>query len=85
MSYVDITVRVDTREHSFAHNEEEARAMVENMLNRDPRFRQHGMSVVLNGRKPTEFEKDVRAWNETADEDFHNLFTKNNREQSDGW
>lgn len=89
MTYVDVVVRVNTEDKSFAHDPVAARAMVQNMLRHDPRFARHRMEVVLMSRDVEDWasrrtgftNEDVTAWNatkgageETAGENLHNLF-----------
>lgn len=45
MTFVDVVVKVDTAAHSFVSNPSEARAIVENILRRDPRFSTCRMTV----------------------------------------
>jgi len=73
MSYVDVTVRVNTADHSFVSSPSEARAVVENILRRDPRFRTNGMTVLLRN-DGTSTNTDFVHEDEHAGENLHNVF-----------
>lgn len=89
MSYVDITVRVDTNEHGFVRTPNQAKVLVETILARDPRYSTCSMEVALSdGSGETEIRRramglssaqELAAYRETAGDELHNIF-ENNRE-----
>lgn len=69
MSFVDVTVRVNMEDHTFVQTPEQAQAMVENILRRDPNWSTHDMSVVKVKGNVTSTQK-----RETSEDGNHNVF-----------
>ena len=67
MSYVYLSVRVDLRDHTFVQTPHQAKCMVQQILERDPRWSTCDMEVTLpQGRRPILTQEDVNAWNRTV-------------------
>lgn len=69
MTRVIITVTLDTNDHTFVQTLSEARAVVQNILERDPRYHTSHMVVgVGNGRTVHD------SVNDNAGDELHNIF-----------
>lgn len=72
MATVTVVVTLDTTEHSFVENAEQARALIENILERDPRFNINHMAVNLDPK--VIHERDTMT--ENAGDELHNIFKR---------
>lgn len=69
---VSVIVTMDVVEHSFVTNEIEARALIEHMLRRDPRFHTHEMVVRLEPNTYLGYHSEPLP--ETAGDNLCNIF-----------
>lgn len=74
MSTIAVIVTIDTFEHSFMETALQARAVIENILRRDPRYTLNHMTVNL--QPEAVHQRDTRA--EDAGDNLCNIFEQNN-------
>lgn len=73
MAIVTLTVTVDTHEHSFVENAAQAKALIENLLQRDPRY--HTCSMKVSVLEVHVEHKKSRS-RETAGDELNNIFNE---------
>ena len=80
MARVMVTVAVNTSEHSFVETAEQARALVENILQRAPQYHTTGMEVTVANGGRSGSHRDI---NEGTDGDeVLNIFERMRNERS---
>lgn len=82
MTTVMVIVTLDTEKHSFVETPLQARAVIENILRRDPRFNINHMTVSLAPSEPEVTYRRDRSV-ETAGDNLHNIFEDSRGNRND--